>query len=130
MVRGWDKDRATRVSSLANEEPLVIVKAGVDIVREVVGKDCGNGHDGVIREGETSLCRGGRGSVRKGAFGAKDRDVGRDRGLGGRRGSEVFAARRGDKDVVGVNGNVFVERGEEEGVEDFLSDSGGSGRHR
>ena len=33
---GGNKDRATRVSSLTNEEPLVVVKAGVDIMREVV----------------------------------------------------------------------------------------------
>ena len=126
---GRDKDRATRVSSLANEEPLVVVEASVDIVREVVRKDCGDSRDGVIREGETSLCCGGRGSVCEGVFGVEDRDVSRDRGISGHRGSEVFAARRGDKDVVGVNGNVFVKRGEKESVEDFLSDLRGSGRH-
>ena len=126
---GWDKDRATRVSSLANEEPLVVVEAGVDIVREVIGEDCGDSHDGMIREGETSLCCGGRGSVCEGALSSEDRDVGRDRSTSGRRGSEVFAARRGDKDVVGVNSNVFMKRGEKESVEDFLSDLGGSGRH-
>ena len=65
-MRGWDKDRTTRVSSLANEEPLVVVEAGVDIVREIVGKDCGDSCDGVIREGETSLCCGGCGSVCEG----------------------------------------------------------------
>ena len=35
-LRGGDKDRATGVSALANEEPLVVVKAGVDIVGEVI----------------------------------------------------------------------------------------------
>ena len=128
-VCGRDKDRATWVSSLANEEPLVVVKAGIDIVREVVGKDCGDSHDGVIREGETALCCGGCRSVCEGTFGGEDRDVGRGRGSGGHRGSEVFMARRGDKDIVGVNGNIFMKQGKEESVEDFLSDLGRSGRH-
>ena len=35
-MSGWNEDRATRMSSLANEEPLVVVKAGVDIVWEVI----------------------------------------------------------------------------------------------
>ena len=129
MLCGGNKDRVTRVSSLATEEPLVIMEASIDVVREVVGKDCGDSRDGVIREGETSLCRGGCRSVCEGTFGAKDRDISRDRGTSGHRGLEVFAARRGDKDIVGVNCNVFMERGEEESVEDFLSDLGRSGRH-
>ena len=126
---GWDKDRATRVSSLANEEPLVVVEAGVDIVREIVGKDCGDSRDGVVREGETPLCRGGRGGVLEGAFSAEDRDVSRDRGISGHWGSGVFATRRGDEDIVGVDGDVLVKWSEEEGVENFLSDLGRSGRH-
>ena len=126
---GWDKDRAARVSSLANEEPLVVVEAGVDIMREVVGKDRGNSHGGVVGEGETPLRRGRRGSVCEGTFGAEDRNVRCYRGIGGHRGSEVFSARRGDKDVVGVHGNIFMKWGEEESVEDFLSDLGRSGRH-
>ena len=128
-VRGRDKDRVARVSSLTNEEPLVVVKACVDIVWEVVGKDCGDGRDGVIREGEASLCRGGCGSVCKGASGFKDRDVSRDRGSGRHRGSEVFTSRRGNENVIRVDGDVFVERGEEEGVENFLGDLGGCRRH-
>ena len=35
VTGGRDEDCATGVSSLANEEPLVVVKACVDIVREV-----------------------------------------------------------------------------------------------
>jgi hypothetical protein len=35
MQRG-DKDHATRVSSLTNEEPLGVVEACVDIMQEVV----------------------------------------------------------------------------------------------
>ena len=36
MLCGGDKDRTAGVSSLTNEEPLVIVKACVDVVWEVV----------------------------------------------------------------------------------------------
>ena len=35
-MSGWNEDRATGMSPLANEEPLVVVKAGVDIVWEVI----------------------------------------------------------------------------------------------
>jgi hypothetical protein len=35
-MRGWNKDRATRVSSVANEEPLVVVEASVDIMGKVI----------------------------------------------------------------------------------------------
>ena len=126
----WDKDRATRVSSLTNEEPLVVVKACVDIMREVIREDCGDSRGGMVWEGETSLCRGGRRSVCEGAFGAEDRNIGCDRGVSGRRGSKVFAARRGDEDVVGVDGDVLVKWSEQESVEDFLCDLGRSGRHR
>ena len=114
---------------MANEEPLVVVKACVDVMRKVVREDGGDSRDGVVWKGKASLCRGGRGSVREGTSGAEDRDVGRDGGTGGHRGSKVFATRRSDEDVVGVDGNVLVEWGEEEGVEDFLSDLGRSGGH-
>ena len=127
---GGDKDCATGVSPLTNEEPLVVVKACVDVVREVIRKDCGDSRDGVVGEGETPLRRSGCRSICEGTFGAKDRDVGCDRGVGSHQGSEILVVRRGNKDVVGINGDVFVERGEEEGVEDFLSDLGRSGRHR
>ena len=127
---GGDKDRATWVSSLTNEEPLVVVKSCVDIVWEVVGEDCGDSRYSVVREGETSLCRGRCGNVRQGSSGVEDGYIGRGWGIGGRRGSEVFASGGSDEDVVGVDGNVLVERGKEEGVEDFLSDLGGSRRHR
>jgi hypothetical protein len=83
----------------------------------------------VVREREASLCRSGYGSVRERASSTEDRDVGRARGTSGHRGSEVFAARRGDKDIVGVNGDIFMKRGEEESVEDFLGYLRGSGRH-
>jgi hypothetical protein len=117
------------MSSLANEEPLVVVKACIDIVWEVIGEDCGDGRYSVVREGETSLCRGRRGSVRQRTFGVEDGYIGHDRGIGSHRGSEVFASRGSDEDVVGVNGNVLVERGKEESIEDFLGDLGRSGRH-
>ena len=35
-MRGGNKNHATRMLSLANEEPLVVVKAGVDIVWKVI----------------------------------------------------------------------------------------------
>ena len=84
----------------------------------------------MVRKGEASLRRGGSGSIREGAFSTENGDISCNRGSGGHWGSEVLASRRGDKDVVGVDGDVLVKRGEEEGVEDFLSDLGGSGRHR
>ena len=127
---GGNEDRATRVSSSANEEPLVIVETSIDVVRKVIGEDGSNSRDGVIGEWETSLCRSGRGSVRQRTSGVEDRDVGRGRSVGGRRGSEVFASGRSDEDVVRVDSDVLMERGKKEGVEDFLSDLGRSGRHR
>ena len=125
----WDKDRAMRVSSSTNEEPLVVVKSCVDIVWEVVGEDRGDSRYSVVREGETSLRRGGCGGVCEGTSGTEDRDVSRCWSRGGPRGSEIFASGGGDEDIVGVNGDIFVERGEEESVEDFLGDSGRCGRH-
>ena len=129
-MRGGDEDCAAGMSSLTNEEPLVVMEACVDIVWEVVREDCGDSRGGMIRKGETPLCRRGCGSVCKGSFSAEHRDVSGDWGSGVHRGSKVFASRGGDKNVVGVYGNVFVERGEEESVEDFLGDLGRSGRHR
>ena len=114
-----------RVPSAANEEPLVVVKTGVDIVREIIGEDRGDSRDGVIGEGKTSLCCGGYGSVGEGTSGAKDRDVSRYRGISSHRGPEMFLSRSGDEDIVRVDGDIFVERGEEEGVEDFLGYMGG-----
>ena len=104
-------------------------RQGEIVTREVVGKDCGDSHSGVVGEGETPLRRGGRGSVCEGTFGAEDRDIGCDRGVGAHWRSEVFLSRRGDENIIGVDSNVLVERGEEEGVEDLLSDLGRSGRH-
>ena len=126
---GGDKDRATGVSSLTNEEPLVIVKACVDIVWKVIREDGGDSRYGVVGKGEASLCRGGRGSVRQRAFGTEDGDIGCGWGTRGHGGSKVFASGGSDEDVVGVDGNILMERGEEESVEDFLGDLGRSGRH-
>ena len=126
---GGDKDRATRMSSLTNEEPLVVVESGVDIVWEVVGKNRGDSRNGMIGEGEAPLRRGGCRSVLKRAFSAENRDVGRSRGSGGHRGSEVFTSRGSDEDVVGVNSDILMEWSEEESVEDFLGDVGRCGRH-
>ena len=127
---GGDKDRATRVSPLTNEEPLVVVEACVDIVREVIRKDCGDGCNGMFREWEASLRRSRCGGVRQRTSGVEDGYIGCDWGVCSHWGSEVFASRGSDEYVVGVDSNVFVKWGEEEGVEDFLSNLGGSGRHR
>jgi hypothetical protein len=127
---GGNEDRASGVSSLTNEEPLMVMKAGIDIVREVIRKDHGDSRGSVVRKREAPLRRGGCGSVREGAFGTENRDVGRSPGSGVHWGSKVFTSRRGDENIVRVDGDVLVERGEEEGVEDFLSDLGRSGGHR
>ena len=129
-MREGNEDRATGVSSLANEEPLVIVEARVNVMREVIREYRGDSRDGVVRKRETPLCRGGCGGVHKRAFGAEDGYINRSQGICGHWGSEVFTSWGGDKDVVRVNGDVLVEWSKEESVEDFLSDLGGSGRHR
>ena len=114
---------------MANEEPLVVMKAGINIVGEIIRKNGGDSRGGVIREGKTPLRRGGGRGVCKRTLRAEDGDVSRDWGIGVHRGSEVLALRGGDEDVVGVDGDIFVERGEEEGVENFLGYTWGSGRH-
>ena len=129
-MRRGDKDRAARVSSLTDEEPLVIVKACVDIVWEVVRENGGNSRNGMVGKRETPLRRGGCGSVHKRTFSAKNGDVSRSWGSGGHWGSEGFTSGGGNEDIVGVDGNIFVERGEEESVENLLGDLGRSGRHR
>ena len=57
---------------MTNEEPLVVVEAGVDIVREVVGKDCGDSRGGVVGKGETSLRRGRYGGAFKRMSGVEE----------------------------------------------------------
>ena len=128
-MRGGDKDRTTGVSSLANEEPLVVVEACIDVMGEVVREDGSDGRDSVVRKGKTSLRRGGSRSVHEWLFRAEDRDVGHGWSGGSHRGSEIFAAGRSDEHVVGVNGDILVKRGEEKGIENLLSDLGRSGRH-
>jgi hypothetical protein len=118
-----------RMSSLTNEEPLVVVESGVDIVREVIGKNCGDSRNSMVGKGEASLRRGGYRSILKRASGAENRDVGHSWSSDGHRGSGVFVSRGSDEDVVGIDGDVLMERGEEEGVENLLSYSGRSGRH-
>ena len=76
------------------------------------------------------MCRGGCRSVCKRTLGAENGDMGCDWGNGVHWRTEVLTAGRGDEDVVRVDGDVLMEWGEEEGVENFLSDLGGSGRHR
>ena len=81
-MRGGGKDSTTRVSSLSNKEPLVGVKVGIDIVREIVGEDHGYGSDSVIREGEASLRCGGDRSAIKGSSCTQNGDVSCDGGVG------------------------------------------------
>jgi hypothetical protein len=128
-MHGGDKDRATGVLSLTNEEPLVIVKSCIDVMWEIVREDGGDSRGSMVWEGEAALCRGGYRGIHEGSFGAEDGDIGRDWGSGSRRGSEVFTLRGGNKDVVGVNGDVLVKRGEEESIEYFLGYVGRCGRH-
>ena len=73
----------------------MVVEASIDIMREVVGEDCGYGRNGMVREGETPLCRSRCGSVRQRASSVEDGYIGRGWGIGGCRGSEVFS-RRGE----------------------------------
>ena len=115
---------------MTNEEPLVVVNSCSDIMWEVVREDRGDSHDSVVRKGEAPLCCGRCGSVHEGALGAENRDVSHGWGRGVHRGSEMFASRGGNENVVGINGDVFMKRGKEESVEDFLGYLGGSGRHR
>ena len=114
---------------MANEEPLVVVKSCVDIVWKVIGEDGGDSRYSVVREGETSLRRSRCGTIRQRTSGTEDRYISCGWSVNGHRGSEVFTSRRGDEDVVGVDGNVLMERGKKEGVEDLLGYLRGSGRH-
>ena len=90
-VRGGNEDRAARMSSLTNKEPLMVVKACVDIMWEVVQEDCSNGRNSVVGEGKAPLrCSRHRFGF-EGLSGAENGDISRDGGVGGHRGSEVFA---------------------------------------
>ena len=62
MVMG-DKDCVSRVLSLADEEPLGVVKMGVNVVWEVIRQYCCNGSNSMVGKGKTSLCRSGGRSV-------------------------------------------------------------------
>ena len=128
-MRRGDEDCAARVSSLTDKEPLVIVKAHIDIVREVIREDCSDSCGRMVRKGEAPLCCGRSGSVHERAACAEDRDVSRNWGSSVHQGSEVLVSRGGDKNVIGVNGSVLMKWSEEESVENFLGDLGGSGRH-
>ena len=58
-----DKDRGMRMSSLTNEKPLEVMKVGVNVVWEVIEKDCCNGSNCMIWKRKASLRRSGDGSV-------------------------------------------------------------------
>ena len=127
---GGDEDCAAGVSSLTDEEPLVVVKARINIMQEVVREDGGDSCDSVVWEGEASLHCSGGGSVHERATSVEDRDVSHDWGSGIHWGSEVLVLWGGNENVVGVNSNVLVKQGKKKGVEDFLGYPRGSGRHR
>ena len=129
-MRGGNEDHAMRVLPLTDEEPLIGMESGIDIVWEVVGKDHGYGRDSMIGEGETPLRRGGSGSVHERAFGTENGDVSCYGSISGHWGSEILVSRGGDENVIGVYSDILMEWGEEEGIEDFLSYVGRSGRHR
>ena len=114
---------------MTNEEPLIGVESGINIVWEVIGKDCCDSSDSMVRERETSLCHSRHWFSGEGSSGTKNGDVSRNWGVGGHWWSEFFASRSGDIDVVGVDGDIVMERGKKKGVEHFLSYAGGSGRH-
>ena len=128
-MHGGNKDRTMGVSSLTNEEPLVVVKSCIDVMWEIVREDGGDSRGGVIWKGEAALRHSGYRGIHERSSCAEDGDVCCDWGFGSRRGSEVFTAWGGDKDIVRVDGDVFVERSEEESVEYFLGYAGRCGRH-
>ena len=114
---------------MANEEPLVVVETRVDVVWEVIRKNCGDSRGGMVGKGETPLGRRGCRSVPERALGGENGDVSCGWGSGGHRGSKVLASRGGDEYVVGIDGDVLVKRGKEESVEYFLGYAGRCGRH-
>ena len=122
-MRRGDKDCTSGVLSLANKEPLTGMELGVDIVWEVIGKDCCDGSDCMVRERETSLRRSRYWFGCEGLSSTKNGDVGCDGGVSGHQGSEVLSSRGRDVDVIRVYGDIVMEWGEEEGIEKFLSDS-------
>ena len=118
-----------RVSSLSYKEPLIGMEPGVDVMWEVIRKDCRDGGDSMIRERGTPLRRSGYWFGRKGTSCAQDRDISCHGSVDSPRGPEVFSSRGGDIDVIGVNGDIIMERGKKEGVKYFLSYAGGCRRH-
>ena len=128
-VRGGDEDCAARVSSLSNEEPLVVMEVCVNVVGKVVREDCRNGGNCMIRERKTPLCCGRYWGIFQRSSRRQNRDVCRYRGISSHQGSIILSAWRGNVDVVRVDGDIVVEWGEEEGVEQFLGNARRSGRH-
>ena len=114
---------------MSHKKPLVGVEPGIDVVWQVVRKDCRDGGNSVIGKRETPLCRSGHQFGGKGASSTEDRDIGHRGSVDSHWGLEVFPSRGGDIDVVGVNGDIVVERGKKKGVEYFLSYAGGCRRH-
>ena len=55
---------------MANEEPLVVVKPGINIMQKVVRKDGHNGSDGMVGKGKAPLCRGRYRGIRERSSGS------------------------------------------------------------
>ena len=96
---------------------MVGMELGIDIVWEVIEKDCCDGSNCMIGKGKTPLRCSRYWFSGKGSSGTKNRDVGRDEGVGSHWGSKVLPSRSGDIDIVGIDGDIVVEQGEKEGVE-------------
>ena len=69
---GGDKDCVTGVSPLANEEPLVVMKLGINVMWEVIGEDGCNSCNGMVGKGKAPLCHGRDRRVNKRSSGAED----------------------------------------------------------
>ena len=95
----------------------MVVKSGVNVVREVVGKDSGDGSYSMIGKREASLCRSRDWRSGERLTSSKNRHISRSGGVGGHWGSVVFSMRRGHIDIVGVNGDIVMEWSKKEGIE-------------
>jgi hypothetical protein len=101
--RGWNEDGVSWVRTLADEEPLEVVKACVNSVWKVVGEYVLNGFDSMRWKGECTLHGNGHGGTSQQSVRAEDCDLcqynqGSGRRWNGRRGGNG----RGYDDVVVV----------------------------
>ena len=83
----------------------------------------------MIGEGKAPLRHSGHGDISQRLSRAQNRDVSGCSGSGSHWGLRVFSSGEGDKNIVGIDSDIFVKRGEEEGIEKFARDLRQSGRH-